>query len=199
MTTDDSRPDGATRATAIARRRGGGAAADPPDRRAAARRLPRRTVAALGLPALLPRHHARAAHQPAATGAHLPRRSGGSAPRWSPSSAPTRARCRSSRSAASGAPSRASSAEIAIAGRRPRPGPGTGHRDDCGRSIDVARALGVRRLYGDMFADNERCAPWSGAAGSPSVSLPGDARLLRAERTWARRGVCEPNGRRCAT
>ena len=47
------------------------------------------------------------------------------------------------------------SAEIAVAGRRSRPGPGTGHRDDARRSSTLARGLGVRRLYGDMFADND--------------------------------------------
>ncbi len=48
--------------------------------------------------------------------------------------------------------------------------------------IDVARGLGVRRLYGDMFADNDAMRAVVRRSGFAIRTTPGDARVLRAER-----------------
>jgi acetyltransferase len=48
--------------------------------------------------------------------------------------------------------------------------------------IAVARDLGVRRLYGDMFADNDAMRAVVRRAGFVIQATPGDARVLRAER-----------------
>jgi len=48
--------------------------------------------------------------------------------------------------------------------------------------IDVARGLGVRRLYGDMFADNDAMRAVVRRSGFAIRATPGDARVLRAER-----------------
>jgi acetyltransferase len=48
--------------------------------------------------------------------------------------------------------------------------------------VDVARALGVRHLYGDMFADNDAMRAVVRHAGFTVHGTPGDARVLRAER-----------------
>jgi acetyltransferase len=47
--------------------------------------------------------------------------------------------------------------------------------------VALARTLGVRRLYGDMFADNEAMRAVVRRSGFSVASLPGDARVLRAE------------------
>jgi acetyltransferase len=47
--------------------------------------------------------------------------------------------------------------------------------------VQLARRLGVRRIYGDMFADNEPMRALLRRGGFTIASLPGDARLLRAE------------------
>ncbi|MGD9906215.1 MAG: GNAT family N-acetyltransferase [Vicinamibacterales bacterium] len=48
--------------------------------------------------------------------------------------------------------------------------------------IAVARRLGVRRLSGDMFADNDAMRAVVTRTGFTVRRVPGDARLLRAER-----------------
>ena len=48
--------------------------------------------------------------------------------------------------------------------------------------VEVARALGVRHLYGDMFADNEAMCAVVRRCGFVIAPTPGDARVLRAER-----------------
>ena len=48
--------------------------------------------------------------------------------------------------------------------------------------IDLARGLGVRRLYGDMFADNDAMRAVVRSNGFAIRTTPGDARVLRAER-----------------
>ena len=48
--------------------------------------------------------------------------------------------------------------------------------------IEVARELGVRRLYGDMFADNDAMRAVVRRTGFTVHGTPGDARVLRAER-----------------
>ncbi|MGE0363179.1 MAG: N-acetyltransferase family protein [Vicinamibacterales bacterium] len=47
--------------------------------------------------------------------------------------------------------------------------------------VDVARRLGVRRLYGDMFADNDAMRVVVRQLGFAVHATPGDARVLRAE------------------
>ena len=66
-------------------------------------------------------------------------------------------------------------------GRRPRARPGTGHGDAAVAGANWPARLGVRRIYGDMFADNEPMRALVRRGGFTIVSLPGDARLLRAE------------------
>jgi acetyltransferase len=48
--------------------------------------------------------------------------------------------------------------------------------------IELARALGVRHLYGDMFADNEAMRAVVRRLGFEIQTTPGDARVLRADR-----------------
>lgn len=48
--------------------------------------------------------------------------------------------------------------------------------------IEVAHGLGVRRLYGDMFADNDAMRVVVRRVGFAILATPGDARVLRAER-----------------
>jgi acetyltransferase len=48
--------------------------------------------------------------------------------------------------------------------------------------IEVADRLGVRRLYGDMFADNDAMRAVVRRVGFAIRTTPGDARVLRAER-----------------
>lgn len=47
--------------------------------------------------------------------------------------------------------------------------------------VGVARALGVRRLYGDLFADNDAMQAVVRRTGFAVRTTPGDARVLRAE------------------
>lgn len=47
--------------------------------------------------------------------------------------------------------------------------------------LDVARRLGVRRLYGDLFADNDAMRAVVRQIGFTVHATPGDARVLRAE------------------
>jgi acetyltransferase len=49
--------------------------------------------------------------------------------------------------------------------------------------VALAQTLGVRRLYGDMFADNEAMRAVVRRSGFVVHALPGDARVLRAELT----------------
>jgi acetyltransferase len=49
--------------------------------------------------------------------------------------------------------------------------------------VAVAYELGVRRLYGDMFADNDAMRAVVRHVGFVIQATPGDARVLRAERT----------------
>ena len=49
--------------------------------------------------------------------------------------------------------------------------------------VAVAYDLGVRRLYGDMFADNDAMRAVVRRVGFVIQATPGDARVLRAERT----------------
>jgi acetyltransferase len=51
--------------------------------------------------------------------------------------------------------------------------------------IATARDLGVRRLYGDMFADNDAMRAVVRRVGFVIRATPGDARVLRAERLLA--------------
>ncbi len=49
--------------------------------------------------------------------------------------------------------------------------------------IEEARALGVRHLYGDLFADNDAMRAVVRRTGFVVRATPGDARVLRAERS----------------
>jgi acetyltransferase len=49
--------------------------------------------------------------------------------------------------------------------------------------IEVAGGLGIRCLYGDMFADNDAMRAVVRRSGFDVRATPGDARVLRAERT----------------
>lgn len=49
--------------------------------------------------------------------------------------------------------------------------------------VAQARALGVQRLYGDMLADNDAMRAVVRQAGFTVQPVPGDAAVLRAERT----------------
>ncbi len=48
--------------------------------------------------------------------------------------------------------------------------------------IEIGRRLGVRHVYGDMFADNDAMRAIVRHAGFAISPTPGDARVLRAER-----------------
>ncbi len=49
--------------------------------------------------------------------------------------------------------------------------------------VELARGLGLTRLYGDMFADNDAMHAVVRHSGFVVHRLPGDARVLRAELT----------------
>ena len=51
--------------------------------------------------------------------------------------------------------------------------------------VAAARRLGLRRLYGDMLADNDAMRAVVRRAGFVIRTVPGDAKVLRAERTLA--------------
>jgi acetyltransferase len=48
--------------------------------------------------------------------------------------------------------------------------------------VAVARRLGVRRVYGEMLAHNDAMRELARRSGFAIQLVPGDARLLRAER-----------------
>lgn len=73
------------------------------------------------------------------------------------------------------------SAEVAlvVADRWHRAGLGTALMDAL---VGVARRLGVRRVYGEMLADNDAMRELARRSGFVIRLVPGDARVLRAER-----------------
>lgn len=54
------------------------------------------------------------------------------------------------------------------------------------RLLEEARAVGVRRVYGDMLADNDAMRALVRRAGFTVHPVPGDAAVLRAERSLDR-------------